>query len=70
MVVSIHKFKNRKGYNFHLPCVSYHLPTDEINTFTPQTYCNIYIGESTVCADRVDIHLSGHELVVLIDRKG
>ena len=30
----------------------------------------MYIRNSSVYADRVDIHFSGHELVVLIDRKG
>ena len=48
----------------------YHVPTDEINIFTPNTYLNMYIRNISVYADRVDIHLSGHELVVLIDRKG
>ena len=49
--------------------MSYHLPTDEINIFTPQTYRDMYIGNISVYADRVGIHLSGHKLVVLIDRK-
>ena len=42
---------------------------DEINTFNPQTYRNMYIGNSSVYADRVDISLSRYKLVVLIDRK-
>ena len=43
--------------------MSYHLPIDKINTFTPQTYRNIYIGNSSIYSEIVDIHLSRHELV-------
>ena len=39
------------------------------NTLNPNTYRNMYIGSSSVHADRVYINLSGHKLVVLIDRK-
>ena len=67
---TIHKFKNSKGYDVYIPCVSYHTPTSEICLFSIQTYHNIHSGNSRFCSDRVDIHFSKHKVVVPIYRKG
>ena len=67
LVTTIHKFQNIKGDDVYLPWVSYDLPTDEICIFIPNHYQHIHGGNSSVYADRVKVHLSGHEVVLQID---
>jgi hypothetical protein len=68
MGTTLHKFKNDKGDDVYLPCISYHLPTAEIRLFSPQTYHQMHGGYSTVSADEVKMHLKGHTIVVPIDK--
>ena len=47
---TLHKFTvNDKP--IWLPCLSYHLPSAEVRLFSPQTYHNLYNGNSMVQGD-------------------
>ena len=50
---TLHKFKNNKGKDVFLPCVSYHLPTTDVRLFSPQTYHQMHGGKSYLCGDCV-----------------
>ena len=65
---TIHKFKNIKVDDLYLPCVSYHLPTADI-LLSPHTYHQMHVRNSSIYAERVDMHFIVHEVVVKIDRK-
>ena len=65
-----HRFKNIKGYGVCLPCVFYHLTTTQNRLSINQIYHHIHDGNISVCADRIDIHLYGHKIVIPIDKKG
>jgi hypothetical protein len=50
---TLHKFVDVAGNNIYLPCVSYHLPSTDIQLFSPQVYHQIYGGHSVVNGDEV-----------------
>ena len=68
--IDIHRFKNIKIDDAYLLCVSYQLTTDKIRIFTPHNYHRMYSGNSSIYNYIVYIHVIGHEVVVINDRKG
>jgi hypothetical protein len=67
---TISKFKDAKGADIFLPCVSYHLTTTDVRLFSPQTYHQMHGGTSEVRANEVIMHLDDHDVVIPIDRDG
>ena len=63
---TLHKFKNDKGKDFFLPCVSYHLPTTDVQIFSPHTYSRMHVGNFSLCGDCVKINLKDNRIVVPI----
>ena len=43
---TLNKFVDASGTVIYLPCVSYHLPTTDVQLFSPQVYHQIYGGHS------------------------
>ena len=65
----LHRFKNDKGKEAFLPCVSYHLPTTDVCLFSPHTHHQIIGGNSYLCGDCVEMNLKDNISVVLILRE-
>jgi hypothetical protein len=70
----LHKFVDVAGNNVYLPCVSYHLPSTDIQLFPPQDYHQIYGGHSVVNDNEVVMRV-GEEgcpitIAIPIDRDG
>ena len=66
---TLHKF-NLDGHEIFLPCLSYHLPSAEVQLFSPQTYHTLYGGHSTVCGDKIEMFIDNLKVYVGIDRIG
>ena len=60
---TLHKFKNDKGKEVFLPCVSCHLPTTDVRLFSPQTYHQIHGGNSYSSSDCVEMNLKYNIIV-------
>ena len=63
---TLHKFKNYKGKNFFLLCVSYHIPTTYVRIFSSQTYHQIHGSNSYLCGDCVEMNLKYNRIVIPI----
>ena len=50
---NLHKFVDIKGNDVFLLCVSYHLKNTDVQIFYPQTYQQMYDGNSKLCGDCV-----------------
>ena len=66
---TLHKFKNDKGKDVFLPCVSYHLPTTDVRLFSPQTYHQMHGGNSYLSSDCVEINLKDNRIFIPICRE-
>ena len=56
MIIGIGSTLNKfwiDGEAVYLPCLSYHLPSTEIYSFSPQTYHTLYGGHSAVFGNKV-----------------
>ena len=62
----IHKFKNSKGDDVYLP----HIPMSDISLFSTEAYHQMHSGNSSAYDDIFEMHLSGHEAFIQIDREG
>ncbi len=49
----LHKFMDNNGNHVYLPCVSYHLPTTDVQLFSPQIYHQLHGDHSVVNGDEV-----------------
>ena len=58
------------GEAIYLPCLPYHLPSAEVQLFSPQTYHKLYGGHSSVFGDRVVKMIDNLALEVDIDQAG
>ena len=67
---TLHRFVDENNQEVFLPCVSYHLPATDIRLFSPQTYHQIYGGNSTVDGDKVTMQLRGGKRIVIPIDKG
>ena len=65
----LHKFKNDKGKDVLLPCVSYHLPTTYVRLFSPQTYHQMHGGNSSLSGDCVEMNSKENIIVIPIRRE-
>ena len=63
---TLHKFKNDKGKDVFLPCVSYHTPTTYIRLFSPKTYHQMHGGNSYLCGDCAEMNLKENIIVIMI----
>ena len=50
---TLHKFVDNNGNHVYLPCVSYHLPSMDVRSFSPQIYHQLHGGHSVVNGDVV-----------------
>ena len=66
---TIHKIKNRKVADVNLLCLLHHIPKSDISLLSPRNYYHMNGGESSIYSDRVEMNLSGREVVVTIDIK-
>ena len=66
---TLHKFKNDKGKDVFLPCVSYHPPTTDVRLFSPQTYHQMHGGNSYLCGGCVEMNLKDNIIVIPIHRE-
>ena len=66
---TLYKFKNCKGKEVFLPCVSYSLPTTDVWLFSPQKYHQIHGGKSYLCGDCVEMNLKDNIIVIPILRE-
>ena len=63
---TLQKFKNDKGKDALLPCVTYHLPTTYVRLFSPQTYHKMHGGNSYLWEDCVEMNLKDNTIVIPI----
>ena len=63
---TLHKFKIYKGKDVFLPCVSYNLPTTDVQLFSPQTYHQTHGGNSYLGGDCVEMNLKDNRIVIPI----
>ncbi len=63
----IYRFQNDKGEDVFLPCIAYHLPTADIQLFSPQTYHQMHDYSSTITGKQVIMHLKDHNITITID---
>ena len=64
---TIHKFVDANGKYEFLPCISYHLPTKDVQLFSPQTYHNLHGAHFTVKGFNVQMVLNNHKIVIPIN---
>jgi hypothetical protein len=50
---TLHKFVDNNGNHVYFPCVSYHLPSTDVQLFSPQIYHQLHGGHSVVNSDEV-----------------
>ena len=62
---TLHKFKIN-GEDIFIPCLSYHLPSAEVQLFSPQTYHTLYGGHSAVFGNHVDMFIDHLKIAVEI----
>ena len=71
---TLHKFVYGVGKKVYLLCVSYHLPSTDVQLFSPQVYHQIYGGHSIVNGDEVIMRICyDNDLIniaILIDEGG
>lgn len=60
----IYKFQNVRGHDIFLPCIAYHLPTADIQLFSPQTYNQLLGFSSIVTGKQVIMHLKDQNIVI------
>ena len=65
---TLHNFKNDKGKDVFLLCVSYHLTQTDVRLFSPQTYHQMHGAHSYVSGDAVEMTCKGNWIVIPISR--
>ena len=62
IVTTTHKYVDVNGTTCYLPCVSYHIPSINVQIYSLQTYHQMHGGYSTVYGHHVMIHLKDHNI--------
>ena len=62
IVTTTHTFVDVNGTTCYLPCVSYHIPSINVQIYSLQTYHQMHGGYSTVYGHHVMIHLKDHNI--------
>jgi hypothetical protein len=62
----LHKFVNKNGNHVYLPCMSYHLPTTDVQLYSPQIYHQLHGGHSVVNSDKLVMKFHKEEASILI----
>ena len=61
-----HNFKNDKGKDVFIPCVSYHLPTTHVRLFSPRTYHQMHGCNSYLCGDCLEMNMKDNRIFIPI----
>ena len=66
---TIQNINNSKRDDVYLLCLMYHLPKAEISLFSPQTYYEMHGENRRIYSEIVEMNLSGHEVVIILEKK-
>ena len=64
---TINKFGDANGKYVFLPCIYYHLPTTDVQLFSPQTYHHIHGANSIIKFFNVKMVPKNHNIVIPIN---